>query len=167
MSARQVVEDGLLLVGTGLRRDEALALTWADLDLVAGAMRVTGTLSRVGGELVVTAPKTAKSRRTVPLPSPVVASLRAHHVRQATERLRAGSEWAERNLVFGSRVGTPLDPRNALRALTAAANRAGLEHVGLHTLSTRHSAATALIPSGAPHARGSGTARPLLVRDHR
>lgn len=46
-----------------------------------------------------------------------------------------------------SHLGTPLDPRNALRSLTAAATHVGLDDVGLHAL--RHSAASALISSGA------------------
>lgn len=57
-----------LLVNTGLRRGEALALQWSDVDLEAGTLRVRGTLARVNGRLEVTEPKTAKSKRTVPLP---------------------------------------------------------------------------------------------------
>ena len=58
-----------LLVNTGLRRGEALALRWSDVDLDASVLRVRGTLARVDGALVVTEPKTAKSRRSVPLSS--------------------------------------------------------------------------------------------------
>lgn len=135
----------LLLLGTGLRRGEGLALRWADVDLDHGHARVRGTLSRVAGGLLVTEPKTERSRRAVPLPDPVVAVLRQHRARQAEERLRAGTAWVDSGLVFTSEVGTPLDPRNALRSLTSAARRAGLSEVGLHTL--RHTAASALIRS--------------------
>ncbi|MCW2608732.1 MAG: integrase family protein [Frankiales bacterium] len=146
-----VAEDRLralfvLLLGTALRRGEALALRWDDIDLDGSVLRVRGTLGRVGGVLVITDPKTDKSRRTVPLPPAVVLELRGHKVRQAEERLRAGSEWRDGGLVFPSRFGTPLDPRNALRSLAGAATRAGLTGVGLHTL--RHSAASAYIASG-------------------
>jgi len=136
----------LLLLGTGLRRGEALAAGWEDLDREGGQIRVRGTLSRVGGELVITEPKTDKSRRVVPIPQPVLVELRAHRVRQLQERLHAGSEWRERGLVFCSHTGTPLDPRNALRSLQTIAVRVGLPGVGLHTL--RHSAASALISAG-------------------
>ena len=51
------------------------------------------------------------------------------------------------DLVFPTHIGTPPDPRNALRAFAGIAERAGLAGVGLHTL--RHSAASALIASGA------------------
>src|SRR3954451_22080032 len=46
-----------LLVHTGLRRGEALALQWSDVDLTKGVLRVRGTLSRVDGELLVTEPR--------------------------------------------------------------------------------------------------------------
>ena len=49
--------------------------------------------------------------------------------------------------MFPTVIGTPTDPRNALRAFASIAERAGLAGVGLHTL--RHSAASALIASGA------------------
>jgi integrase len=48
----------------GLREDEALALRWWDVDLDAGTLRVAQTVQRVGGVLVFSEPKTARSRRT-------------------------------------------------------------------------------------------------------
>ena len=50
-----------------MRRGEALALHWSDLDLEARTLTVRGTLGRVGGELIITEPKTERSRRSVPL----------------------------------------------------------------------------------------------------
>ncbi len=137
----------LLLLGTGLRRGEALAARWDDLDLDGGHLRVRGTLGRVGGgRLTITEPKTEKSRRVVPLPQSLIVELRAHRVRQVEERLHAGSRWTEHGLMFCTQAGLPLDPRNALRSLTTTAARVGLTDIGLHTL--RHSAASALISSG-------------------
>ena len=142
----------LLLLGTGLRRGEGLALRWGDVDLDGGHAQVRGTLSRVAAGLVITEPKTERSRRTVPLPASVVAALRRHRARQVQERLRAGTAWVDTGLVFTTELGTPLDPRNALRSLTGAARRAGLSGVGLHTL--RHTAASALIGSDVTPAPG-------------
>ncbi|MGI8682864.1 MAG: tyrosine-type recombinase/integrase [Mycobacteriales bacterium] len=48
--------------------------------------------------------------------------------------------------MFPSVFGTPLDPRNALRACQAVAIRAGLGHVKLHTL--RHTCASLLLAQG-------------------
>jgi integrase len=53
-----------------------------------------------------------------------------------------------RDNVFVTGTGEPCDPENALRALTVAARRAGLEGVGLHTL--RHSAASVVLSGGVP-----------------
>jgi integrase len=51
--------------------------------------------------------------------------------------------------VFTTELGEPCDPRNALRALKAAAKRAGLHSsVELHTL--RHSAASVMLSAGVP-----------------
>lgn len=133
-------------MAAGLRRGEALALRWTDVDFDAGTLRVTRTLSRVSAGLVFTAPKTARGRRTIPLPAALFAELRAHRVRQASERLAAGSVWQEHGLVFPSATGTPMDPRNAHRAFTTAAARAGLPGVSLHVL--RHTCASLLLAQG-------------------
>jgi integrase len=55
-----------LLSSTGLRRGEALTLKSSDVDFTKRLIRVRGTLSRVDGDLVVTPPKTEKSRREIP-----------------------------------------------------------------------------------------------------
>lgn len=82
----------------------------------------------------------------MPLPVALGAELRAHGTRQAQERLRAGSPWVDEGLVFPCLTGGPLDPRNALRAFVAAAGRAGLTGVGLHSL--RHTTASLLLAQG-------------------
>jgi integrase len=140
----------VLMLGTGLRRGEALALHWSDVDLPAGHVRVRWTLSRVDRQLMFDEPKTERSRRFVPLPSPVADVLKRHRAAQVAEQLAAPvwTPWDEHpDLVFPTQIGTPTDPRNALRAFDSIAKRAGLQGAHLHTL--RHSAASALIASGA------------------
>src|SRR4051794_34420775 len=137
-----------LLVHTGLRRGEALALQWSDVDLAKGLLRVRGTLSRIDGELLVTEPKTAKSKRFVPISAPAARLLLDVRAAQADERSRAGSAWRQTGFVFTTEFGEPCDPRNAFRALKVAAARAGLPGVGLHTL--RHSAARVMLTHGVP-----------------
>lgn len=58
-----------VLFWTGLRIGELLALTQADVDLSAGTISVSKSFQLIKGRPVVTAPKTEKSRRVVPLPS--------------------------------------------------------------------------------------------------
>jgi integrase len=131
------------LVHTGLRRGEALALTWNDIDLEHRLVRVRGTLARINGQLMILEPKSAKSRRTIPLSDPAADVLRHVRERTASERLRAAQLWVDSGHVFATDIGEPSDPRNALRALSVAARRAGLVGVGLHTL--RHSAASVML----------------------
>jgi integrase len=138
-----------LISATGLRKGEALALRWDDVVMTGDnpSLRVRGTLARIKrdgvGELVVSEPKTAKSRRTLPLHAAVVALFKAQHKAQAAERLKAGSEWSDLDFVFTAETGLPMDPSNVLRAFKTAAKAAGLSNVDVHTL--RHSAATQLM----------------------
>ncbi len=135
-----------LIAATGLRRGEALALRWEHINLKDGTLRVAATLSRVGHQLVITEPKSPRSRRTVPLSPVVVQLLRAQRAAQAAERLRAVNQWTDTGLVFTTEFGTPVEPRNILRTIELAAAKAGLENVGVHTL--RHSAAVAWLEDG-------------------
>jgi integrase len=136
----------VLIAATGLRRGEALALRWSDLDLNAGLLKVAGTLGRVGGRLVVSEPKSARSRRVVPLAPALMSMLRTHRAGQKAERLRAGHQWQDTGLVFTTELGTPVEPRNVLRTIELAAQKAAMAGVGVHTL--RHSAAVSWLESG-------------------
>lgn len=136
----------VLIASTGLRKGEALGLSWERVDLDAGTLAVRATLGRIGNRLVISEPKTERSRRMVPLSPAVVAMLRRHRVAQAEERLRAGNQWQDSGLVFTTELGGPVDPRNLLRVLEVAAAQVGVDKVGVHTL--RHSAATAWLEAG-------------------
>lgn len=46
------------------------------------------------------------------LPEVTVRALRAHKLQQTAERLRAGSRWVDRDLVFMTRTGTPISASN-------------------------------------------------------
>ena len=138
----------VLIAFTGLRKGEALALRWADLDLDDGTLRVSATLNRVSRSLVSSEPKTPRSRRVVPLSPDLVSMLKRHRTAQKRERLVAANQWADTGLVFTTEFGTPVDPRNLLRVVQSAAAQIGLEDVDVHTL--RHSVATAWMAAGVP-----------------
>ncbi len=137
-----------LIVATGLRKGEALALRWDNdvLNLEEGWLKVRQTVSRLDGKLVFSEPKTDRSRRTVPLSPAVVAMLRKHRTAQRQEKMAARNQWQDSGLVFTTESGNPVDPRNLLRVVEAAAVKAGATGVGVHTL--RHSAAVGWLEAG-------------------
>jgi site-specific recombinase XerD len=82
----------------------------------------------------------------VPIPPAVVAMLRRQRTEQLAERLRAGDQWQDSGLIFTTECGAPVDPRNLLRVVEVAAETAGIDGVGVHTL--RHSVAVGWLESG-------------------
>ena len=69
---------------------------------------------------------TEKSRRTLALPQRCVEALRQHYTLQARDRLRAGEIWQDHDLIFASRIGTPLTANNVIRAFRIITKKAGL-----------------------------------------
>ena len=99
-----------LIAATGLRKGEALALRWVDIDFERGTLTVRGTLSTIRGGWAITEPKTRSSRRVL-LPAPGGMALLADHRRtQAQERAHAMDMWTERGFVFTTGTGAPLGP---------------------------------------------------------
>jgi integrase len=136
-----------VILGTGLRRGEALGLRWDDIDLDARTLRVDESLQWIEGQgLVFGAPKTATSMRPVTVPGFVAEALRRHRARQANEQVALGPDWADRTLVFATAIGTPLNPSNVTRWWKTLLERAGVPHRRIHD--GRHSVATALLNSG-------------------
>lgn len=134
-------------VALGLRKGELLALRWQDVDLDVGVLRVRATVQRLGKGvgLVTGSPKTARSRRTLPLPQVLVDALREHRTAQELEREEATS-WHDAGLVFTTSKGTMIEPRNLNRFLDEAIARAGLRRIRFHDL--RHTCASLLLAQG-------------------
>ncbi len=132
----------------GLRQGEALGLRWEDVNFDRGIIRIAVALQSVHGKLQLVKPKTKRSTRVLPLPTSVAVALRTRRARQADERLAAGDCWQESGLVFTTKVGTPVDPRNLLRSFARLLEHAGLPHIRFHDL--RHSCASFLAAEGVP-----------------
>jgi len=96
-------------LAVGLRRSEALALQWSDVDLDEGTLSVRRGLHRVSGQgLVYEEPKADRSRRTLALPAPLVEALRAHRAAQVQELNTAGPLRENHDLVFAQPNGRPI-----------------------------------------------------------
>ena len=135
----------------GLRQSEALGLRWSDVELEEGMLSFQRSLQRVAGEWIFNEPKTAKSRRTLPLPAPLTAALRQHRNRQLEERLSAGPAWegsAWGELVFTDQLGRPLSGFHVLRRFRSLLALAELPPMRYHDL--RHGAASLMAAQGVP-----------------
>jgi integrase len=132
-----------LLVFTGLRIGELLALRWRDVDLERCGLRVTQSVY----EGHFDEPKSQRSKRSVPLGAKSIEILSA--LKPAGVNPDA--------LVFSTDTGTPLDRHNLVnRQLKPTCRKLGLTGVTWHWL--RHANATLLDAVGTP----LGTVQALL-----
>jgi len=146
----------VLMYLTGVRPGEAVGVRWGDLDLEAGTWDISRTIARVpkddgdGTTLGFSEPKTPSSKAPIALAASAVEVLLEQRTRLEQQKCSAERErrsWADLDLVFATRSGTPLALGNVLRKLKLQASRAGVtEDVTLHRL--RHTAATALLEEG-------------------
>ena len=130
-------------VATGMRRGELLGLHWHDIDFNEGCLYVRRTVGRIGKfGVVVSEPKTRRSRRKIVLPGFVVDALKQHQEGQQAVREKAGTQWREKDIVFCNMYGDYLSTTNLQIAFKGLLQRAELPNIRFHDL--RHSAASFL-----------------------
>ena len=141
-----------LCLQTGIRTEEARALTWQHVDLdgkpdqdpaLPPSMAVWRSV-RLHGDT-----KTRRSRRTLGLPLQAVKVLREHRERQDKDRQKAGDSWKDHDLVFCTGIGTPLDAGNIRRQFRAITAAAGIGQ-GWTPQELRHSFVSLLSATGTP-----------------
>ena len=92
-------------VALGMRKGELLALRWSDVDMDGGLVHIRQNVQRLRDGVVFGPPKSARSRRTIPLPATSIRVLRAHRTRQLEAQLALGEVWVDSGLVFTTPIG--------------------------------------------------------------
>jgi len=124
----------LLAVGSGMRLGEIVDLTWGDVDLKGGTLRVVD-------------PKTPSGRRQLPLPELVRVALKAEHKRQSAAKLALGDRWQSSGRVCVRRDGGPATVDSLSPAWARFREAHGFAGVRFHDL--RHSYGTIQMAAGA------------------
>lgn len=138
----------------GLRRGEALGLRWQDFDQEGSRLRVEKSLDFLDGKWIYGDAKTDESRSTLPILGFAASSLARRRKTQEEEKRKAdkrdawtGNEWG---LIFTTRNGTPINPRNLQSTFDRLLKWGALPKIRMHDL--RHSAVTILMAQGVPMA---------------
>lgn len=119
----------LIALTTGARRGEILGMEWQNINWSASTIGIEKTISEIKGRAVITAPKTARSRRTIVLPDVVLDLLKENR--------------QPKGFIFLSLNDTPITPRNLLRHYYSVLDKLDLPRIRFHDL--RHTVATILL----------------------
>ncbi len=111
-------------------------------------IRVFWQLQRVEGQLTRTGVKTEAGKRDLPMLLLVREAFIELAERQMFARRRAGDAWTDTGLVFTTKTGRPIEPRNLARAFERITDKAKSRRIRLHDL--RHTTASLLKKLGVP-----------------
>lgn len=138
-----------LAIHTGMRQAELMGLKWQDVDWDHSTLQVKRQVRHfTGGKYVFSKPKSKSGNRTIILGKQALELLRDH--KKAQEKMIATSRngWEELDLVFASRVGTPITASNIRRDFRKLLKESGLPKIRFHDL--RHTAASLMLNHGIP-----------------
>lgn len=114
-----------LALATGIRRGEALALVWDDIDLEGKRLHIR---RQFGKEKTLKEPKTAKSRRTIAIDDETVTFLAEWREKQRSEFSAAGIKQSNRSPVCSNEVCGFTDPDTFSRWRRSFYIKHGLAH---------------------------------------
>ena len=147
-----------LVLFTGLRLGELLGLRWEDIDFQSGFLHVRRTLNRLNKrkgersadglttEIVIQAPKSQNSVRSIPLLSGVMKDLLEWKSVQRSDSIGAGEAYQESGYVVTNTFGGYVEPRTFRDYYNQILAIAGLRHFTFHAL--RHTFASRAMEQG-------------------
>jgi integrase len=131
---------------TAIRRGEALALQWPDIDFGTKEARIEKSLSQTRAGLHVKSTK-EDSEDVATLPDHVISVLQQHRQEQEKARRLLGSDYrTDLDLVFADADGDYLKPDSVSAKVSLLMRRAGFQGISLHSL--RHSHGSHLLNKG-------------------
>lgn len=123
----------VLILVLGLRKGELLGLTWELVNFDAGELYVGEQLQRVGRQLLRRETKTETSDAPLPLPDLCITALKLRKQQQDADRDQADGAWLDNGLVFTTRYGTPIEPRNFNRSFDRRIIKAEVPKITVHS----------------------------------
>ncbi|WP_107838077.1 tyrosine-type recombinase/integrase [Metasolibacillus meyeri] len=135
----------LLIAYTGMRRGEALALRWSDINFKYNTINIIRTRSKAG----TGSTKTLNSERTIKVDELVIAQLKSYQMTMKELLLSYGRKHQESNFVFLSMFsGEPLESGALEHPIKRIIKKTKLPYCTVHSL--RHTHATILMNNGFP-----------------
>jgi len=136
-----------LLIYTGARKGELLALKWEDINFENGFIRLTKTLFHNEGEFIFQTSKTKESKRTISLDTKTLSLLKKWRVEQIQANLANMDTFSDNEIVFTRDEGSPMRLAYLNDKLSAVIKKHKLHRITIHGL--RHTHASLLFEAGA------------------